>query len=506
MKNVFIICLCLGILNMSIAQDPTSIINVELDTNGKFFADAGTVPHGQKIQLKGKGGETDFKKVEIEISTFNGKHTTTAKISSDEWTADIGPFQPRQLITLTVKAVSKKINTAVLNPTFENAFKVTFEEINKEFERSSNGIPAATLRTLFFKALKTNLEDKVDNFFVDENQKIIDNLPIVIDTNCLFQGNDCIGNGLLSILSNIQSADKAIKKFNDTISVLKISQQMLKKDSTTIAIKIDSLNREKTKNGISQSKANKIAKLLVTIQSEKVKKDSLLKVNNNLISKIVIELTASESQRTTGKKNLDAYLKSMPDKIKWNIITTTLPVSSVDLKATGVEYYAGFDVSAITFDTELGATALYFTVSPYLFGKFDPELDFSDVRKKLPPKGNPMRGKIISQNFCSWVKYHISPTVGIAFSGNADVPSSPQLFAGGSLRINRIFKITVGSVFYRNTNYFVKSTGVVSTSPNSSPGRKYLYNFGMGLSLNLSYFGTVMQMLGNATRSVKNDN
>jgi hypothetical protein len=182
-------------------------------------------------------------------------------------------------------------------------------------------------------------------------------------------------------------------------------------------------------------------------------------------------------------------------------------VSSVDLRASGLEYYAGFDVSALVFDKELGATGLYFTISPYVLGKFDPELDFSDVKKTIPAKikeklsdgntnpewkegVNKQRNKLIAQNISSWLKYHISPTVGIAFSGNADVPNSPQLFVGASLRLNRLFKITTGSVFYQD--------------PKSAGNKKYIHNFSMGMSLNISYLGTIMQMLGAATRSVKN--
>lgn len=459
MKQLFLSLFCIGFVGtmMAVAQDPSSVITIDLDQNGKFFADAGTIPQGQKITLKGKGGKAAFQKIDIEVSTFNGKQSFSAKINDGDWELEIGPFQPRQLITLTVKALGKGKDKKIEN-LLSNGLNNAMPVINAEFDKSV-GIQADTLKNLFFRTLKSKLGDSTDNYFIDANKKLIDNLRAVIDTNCLFSaGNVCSKGDLLSILSNISQGKKGIKEQEDSITKIEGKLSVLK---DKFKAEMDSLNNKKT---VATKAAidTKIETLKIKFTADTTRLTEEKDTAN-------IEEVARKAQKEKAESKLAEFTKDLTAKIKFNLIVTTIPVSSVDLRASGVEYYAGFDISALAFDKELGATGLYFTISPYVFGKFDPELDYSDIKK----------------TWQNWLKYHISPTVGIAFSGNADVPNSPQLFAGASLRLNRLFKITAGSVFYRNSN------------------KKYIHNFSLGMSLNISYFGTVMQMLGNATRSVK---
>lgn len=495
MKQLFLSLLCVGLTGsmMAVAQDPSSVVTIDLDKDGKFFADGGTIPQGQKIRLKGKEGKAVFQKIDIEVSTFNGKQSFSAKINDEDWELEIGPFQPRQLITLTVKALRKTGNDSKIGELLSDGLNNTMPVINTEFDKRG-GIDANALRNLFFSTLKAKLGKSTDNYFIDTDKKLIDNLRAVIDTNCLFStaGNSCSNGELLSILRGISTGRADVKKYSDLKTKIEDSLAVFK---DRFNAKMDSLNKKTNTDAIN----NQITTLKVKFIADTTRLDISKKDADS-------EETSGKNLKEKGEKELDKFTKDLTAKIKFNLIVSTLPVSSVDLRASGVEYYAGFDVSALAFDKELGATGLYFTISPYVFGKFDPELDYSDVKKAIPAKVekllpdstknpewkkiNKQRCKLICQNIASWLKYHISPTGGIAFSGNADIPNSPQLFAGGSLRINRLFKITAGSVFYRD--------------PNSVGGKKYIHNFSLGMSLNISYFGTVMQMLGNATRSTKN--
>ncbi len=397
--------------NKIFCQDSSTIIQVDMDNNDKFFVNAGTIPHSQKIVLIGTSGNTVFTKVQVESATTNGKQTYDAIINDTDWKVTIGPFQPRQLLTLTIKATKiLEANDRKLSETLEEALKKTTNDISADLEKTSVGLNIETLKNNFLRYTKTNLGSQLNNYYLDNDKKVADNLGVV------FSNIDYLS--LLTNFSNIQNSYKYKKQ--------------AEADADSVKIQSEITNINSIKNSV-----------------------------ENGIKKII-------------------------SQIKFQQISTVIPLSSVELKASGVEYYAGFDVSAITFDKNLGATGLYFTISPYVFGRFDPELDFSDVRI---PKNSNMSSKqkdiINRKNVALWLKYHISPTVGVSFAGNTNVPNTPQLFAGMSFRLNRLFKITTGSVFYRNPQ-----------------NENYIHNFSVGMSLSLNYFGTVLQMVGNATRAV----
>ena len=432
--------------NQVFSQDPSNIITVDIDKNDKFYVNNASIPHGQKISLIGTQGNTVFKKIEVEVATSYGNKRYDATIDEKSWRVDIGPFQPRQLITLTIKT-TKVVGDGgkeILNKSFTKALNSTIDDLIKIFENNPTGIDSVSLKKMFLTTVKSKLGSNLDNYFIAENKKVVDNLENIFDTKCLYKNllTTCRLD-LLSVLGNYRDAKIAIESLN---------------------IVIDSLEK-----GLKE-------KTIFGTDTSEVKKSKTMKASR-------------EVQKSQAELDFVSIKTDLISKIPFQQITSVVPLSSVELKASGIEYYAGFDVSAIMIDKKIGSTGLYFTVSPYVFGKFDPELDFSDVRIRKDSTMTKVPQTLIKgRNIALWLKYHISPTIGIGFSGNSDIPSSPQLFAGISLRLNRLFKVTVGSVFYKN-----------------SMNNLYEHNFGIGMSLSVNYFGTLLQMLGNATRSVSSN-
>ena len=436
--------------NRVLSQDPSDIITVDIDKNDKFHVNNASIPHGQKISLIGTQGNTVFKKIEVEVATSYGNKSYDAAIAEKSWRVDIGPFQPRQLITLTIKT-TKVVGDGGkerLSKSFTKALDSTVEDLIKIFEKSPIGIDGEGLKKIFLTTVKGKLGSDLDNYFIEDGKKVIENLENIFDTKCLYKNplTTCKLD-LLSVLGNYRDAKIAIDSLN---------------------IVIDSLEKGLKEKTISVTDTSKVKKSVALTKTMK---------------------TSRELQKKQAELDFTSIKTDLISKIPLQQITSVVPLSSVELKASGIEYYAGFDVSAIMIDKKIGSTGLYFTVSPYLFSKFDPELDFSDVkiRKDTTMTVN-TKTLIDKRNIVLWLKYHISPTIGIGFSGNSDIPSSPQLFGGISLRLNRLFKITVGSVFYKN-----------------SMNNLYEHNFGVGMSLSVNYFGTLLQMLGNATRSVSSN-
>lgn len=110
---VFMLHICCPVF----AQDTKSVITVGLDKNDHFFTDAVQIANGQTITLQGTGDTTLYKSVTIDVVSSEGSKQVLATIGATGWKADIGPFQPRQLVNISIKAIrsataqKKKIDT-----------------------------------------------------------------------------------------------------------------------------------------------------------------------------------------------------------------------------------------------------------------------------------------------------------------------------------------------------------------------------------------------------------
>lgn len=356
--------------------------------------------------------EAELKKLEIELD-INGKiDTVGASIVNGRWSTSVGPFA--------------KSSNVIFNFKYEKSIKQSeidslIVRLNKDIQSylagfisagTNNGVSPQSFTKEFQDQFTKVISDKYMDYMIDNKEKLGDFLNIL---SSKYLSDPVLRDGLLNDVSKIQEF-KYLKEHVRGSGGIACNE--LKKNGADNKLFSDST--------LSAEDVNPILERLVSVCERNA-------IAVEMFSK---EMTDGLSRALSKKRNVS------------NQVTSN--------KILGIETYIGFDVGMMMV-AERAITPAFISLSPY-FIKTDPSFEYK-IDLMQP----------------STLLHIITPTLGVGFGDEAK-GFNPLYFVGGSIRMNKVVRISVGSTFFKKNEDFK-------------------FDLAIGASLNINYLSEFMNLL-----------
>jgi hypothetical protein len=361
---------------------------------------------GQTITLQGNV-ETTIEEIEITVNDGISIKTETVKTQSGVWNSSIGPFIPNTNISITFKTI-KYLNdkTEEIHVAINKSLDVLKENIQKEDLSFSNDELIAYAAKIFRKQFPSEYA----------NYK-----------------NAAEKNALDYIVDNLLSSPDSIIHFYNYLSAKEKIEKNINKDLAKMRDSLKNSNDESLKKGFSE--------ISVFIEKDQVPiKNQILAYNPNLTA-LIEKLTKEKDAYNNVISKSDSVMTFIANQVKDFSKTEFVAIKQTTKKLeSDLTQYAGFDASALAFSQgDLSSVGAFFTVSPY----------FKKINMNAEVKWrNPLT--------------YITPTIGFSFASLKSTREiKPIFYVGGSIRFNKIFRVTMGDAFYIDTSmHHLLATGV----------------------------------------------
>lgn len=432
MRSLLLTGLLLLILNLSGFSQNI----IQLDDSFKIEG-SGNVNYGEQILLLGKV-KPEVK--ELSIIIYDGQNLKRDKISiqDERWTYTIGPFLPNTSFSIlfeTTEYIGEQLEKDI-----SKAIKKSLEEMQSEF----------------IKADKTFEDEELMDFARNTIEK---HLPSALKK----YKNEYSISAFQFIVNSLTDSPERIRNFYNKISELRHLEQNITKDFNQIQSIINSAGEKNVDADTYQSLKsvfnNKNNFLSIEENRNEQIKSTLLSYDSTLQTRAE-ELFNNKNKYGSIQREIETISGELTEKAQ-SFVAHQFPAIEPFSKKIDSELlqYAGFDASGLVFSRAgLSIAGMFFTVSPY-FEKINPE---KEINWRKP-----------------WT--YITPTFGIAITTTKTaIDIEPLFYAGLSLRINRLFRLTSGDAFYID-------------------GSQIYHYWTSGISLNINYLAEALNIFNSAS-------
>lgn len=422
--------------------------------DSKFNAIGSTsVEPYEVVTLRGEFDSSKVMSFKIILNNGMAPREVNAKITNNTWTAQVGPFLPKQPLSLKFE-ITEKLS--------DNDFNTFRDDFETAFNSSIDWVVANVLKSTsdskeIYKAFAFHFKNDLPASFRDYTNK--DGIPasqVLVDALEISQINNIF-----------EVANKFYKTENRKKEINSIKKSIV--DSFT----------DSTQRKTAQSELDKMLSSEKPIGLEAFPKQFILAcdikiIEGNESQKALLfnlkELAKAHNEVAEQKERIDTILNQF-DILKTSELTTEMD-TNVEL-TIDIHQYVGFDIVPMTFIGENrpgNPFGIFFTVSPY-FGKISP--DERIIEPEPEGETEPAACERSIKNFVRCV----TPTIGLALPVTTDsLKIKPVVFAGLGIRINPLVRLNAGVSVY--------------TPEKGAPPKAC---FTMGLGIRVDYVGEILK-------------
>lgn len=419
------------------------------------------IPFGEKVLFRNGEDSPGLEKLTVEI--YHGLNTQIieANINENGWSAVVGPFDQKQslIINFKVKKMLVDKDWQVILDKLKISALIALDSLAERNVSWTDAELTASIKQLFvlpeeFKKYQSEdgtvtVYDKISQFLDDTSQLL----------------------AFTELASKSSEIRNAISDFNKLIQV-EIKKTLL--NPNTVIPDSD----ETKKNRILQWRKIKEADLpsendkdIETSYAALIIKLKNAGIDFSMIHDDTAYLARNVRDLVNARNRISEILKSIFGNVKFftSEYFSASFTNPTDIDVSGIQKYIGVDIGALAYDKGKAVVGVNILLSPYL-GKIEPDDDLQLCDKK----------------FLKALFTVLTPTVGIQIVTltKADSTIGVTFFAGGSVRINKLVRVTTGSSFYIENN-------------------KLIHHWSMGLSITVSSFGDLLKIIGGAASNFK---
>lgn len=406
---------------------------VAFDSSFALLSPQTKVPSGRKIMLKGHTPK-DVVSIVITVITNAEQKDVQAFVSDSIWTAIVGPFSPNQTVFLQFKVVSQLPDSAI-KIYVARILNSMVLDIFANFPGSVS--PGKFSDYVTARLSKLAASDNLREFKTSDGKSIY----AIISEGIKSIGRDSI-RSLINLVNLVQSIREDSSSLGETVDSFK---------RDCLSQVVSGLNKVDTSNLSSNSA---IEALVKNYKARNNPADSIGVRMVKLMSGLRKSLD-SEKASFDGSVSRMTDLVVAPLQMEKNFEIPEDFTSILDV--SDLEKYADIDVGGLLVSNIAVVPVL--AINPYLNTLFSSSSPLLDI---------------------------LSFGIGIGLSTKGVDAKSPPYSFGVSARLNRIFRIAVGPLFY---------------VPNG--GGKLMWRFGFSTSINFRYLGDLLNVFSSVSSSMQ---
>ena len=413
------------------------------------------IPFGEKILFKGDTLKSDCKKLTVEINHGINTQIVDAVINDKGWSAIVGPFDQNQNVIIKFNVINQLSEIDWEN--IISSFKKVYEKITEDLVKENKNWKKDELIKEVISKIKSGLDTNLKNYKTQDGKNAYDIILNDIYTKLNYET-------IQSMIANVTTIDSSRNKFLQGLSYIENqieNIETLKDNNKLKYTEWAKVEIKKYKSDSTTSIAKAFENLFVEINNKKLN-ISKIKDDIDIFKGLVSDY--NDAAKALGDTVKQIFL--INELVKQTTFNDS-ESSITDIDVSGIQRYVGVDMGGLAYESGKAVVGGFILLSPYWFSKIDTE---EDLKLKL----------------WSDIFKIITPTVGmlvVPFIKSDNLPTT--FFVGGSIRLNRIIRITSGDAFFTNIN------------------GKFTHCWANGISINVSNLGSLLKIIGGSTSNFK---